>query len=761
MVKVNDEYPVTPDGNVDVEAWLTRLHESQLKKGGESIRDLPQLLRACDVVRQTAANPATSVPGSIWSRQQGMLSIGLQMVEILVNLKLDQPSLVAAILYRAVRDNCLTLAAVKKGFGDQVAGLVEGVLGMAVVSTLQDCEQARKWREQEQVEQIRKMLIAIVNDVRVALIKLAERTCAIRSVKQADRERQLRVAREVSEIHAPLARRLGVGCIKWELEDLAFRYMRPHEYKKIARLLDERRVDRELYLQDVMTRVQQALAAEGIEAEVSGRNKNIYSIWRKMQRKGVEFEGLYDIRALRIHVHELQQCYAALGVVHSMWSPVPHEFDDYIATPKANGYQSLHTAVLGCKGKTLEVQIRTHDMHEDAELGVCAHWKYKDSSPKGRYNDSHEQKLGWLRQVITWQVEIGQGVESLADLWRLDVEPDRVYVFTRDGHVVDLPAGATPVDFAYRVHTEVGHRCCGARVGGRIVPLNTCLNTGDQVEIMTAGQASPSRDWLNSSQGYVCTSRARAKITNWFRRQNREANMEAGRSMLDAEFRRLGLSTGSYGVLAESLALDSPEELFARVGGGDLRTLQVVQAAQRLEARSSPAEPQFFSSARVPLTKPRTSNEGDGIRVEGVGRLLAQMARCCQPVPGDPISGYVTLGRGVSVHRSDCGNFLRMQQDEPCRIIDVGWQRGEKKSTWPVSVRVDAYDRAGLLRDITLVLANEKINVTDLESHRLNEDNLSRLSLVLEVPDLCTLGRVLNGISQLSNVLDVWRQTDA
>ena len=401
-------------------------------------------------------------------------------------------------------------------------------------------------------------------------------------------------------------------------------------------------------------------------------------------------------------------------------------------------------------------------MHEDAELGVCAHWKYKDSGTQGRHSESYEQKLGWLRQVITWQVEIGQGMESLADLWRLDVEPDRVYVFTRDGHVIDLPAGATPVDFAYRVHTEVGHKCRGARIGGRIVPLNTCLKTGDQVDIMTTTEASPSRDWLNSSQGYVCTSRARAKITSWFRRQNRDANIEAGRAMLDAEFRRLGLETGTWETLADDLNLAGSEELFARVGGGDLRTLQVVQAAQRQRARALPTPPlgRLPATSGTALTRRQGCSEGDKVHVEGVGCLLTQLARCCQPVPGDPISGYVTQGRGVSVHRADCGNLLKLQQDEPCRTITVDWGQGEARSTWPVSVRVDAYDRAGLLRDITLVLANEKINVSDMETHTRTDDSLARIALVLEVPDLCTLGRVLDGIGQLSNVLDVWRQAD-
>ena len=741
MVKVRDDHPVTPDGTIDIPSWLTKL------KTFVTLRDEQTLLAACDLVQEASATPGKP---SVWSRQQSLLAIGLQMADILAELKLDQASLVAAVLYRAVREHRLSLEVVEKQFGKEVAGLVKGVLGMAAISAIQHPSRTQVLgQQQDQLEKVRKMLVSIVDDVRVALIKLAERTCAIRAVKNADRERRQRVAREVFEIYAPLAHRLGIGYIKWELEDLAFRYLKPQDYKKIARLLDERRIDREQYIQDTMTRIRQALEAEGIKAEVSGRVKHIYSIWRKMKRKGVEFRELYDIRAMRIYVNEVQECYAALGIVHSLWNHIPKEFDDYIATPKDNGYQSLHTAVVGPDGKTLEVQIRTHAMHEEAELGVCAHWKYKGTDTKNQ-SDSYEEKLNWLRQVLDWQEEIGQGMEGLADQWRLDVEPDRVYVFTRDGHVVDLPVGATPVDFAYRVHTEVGNKCRGAKVGGRIIPLNSTLKTGEQVEILTASNAVPSRDWLNSSLGYVRTSRARAKIVSWFRRQDRDSNISAGRGMLEAELKRLGIVGVKFDELAESIKLQDADELFAKVGAGDLRTLQVVHAAQRL---TEPQPEEVFTFKPRPVSKSRSESD---VTVEGVGNLMTQMARCCQPVPGDPIIGYITLGRGVSIHRSDCSNALQLREQEPDRVIEVSW--GQKhEATYPVRVVIDAYDRPGLLRDVTVVVANEKVNVTDMSTHTNPSDNMARMTLMVEISSLDILGRILAKVNQLPNVLDARR----
>ncbi|MCL6271582.1 GTP diphosphokinase [Sansalvadorimonas sp. 2012CJ34-2] len=744
MVKVREDHPVAPDGSIDIPSWLEKL------KTYVSLKDERVVMEACELARTAADAPGEN---SVWSEQQGLLPIGLQMADILAELKLDQASLVAAVLYRVVREDRVSLETVREHFGAEVAQLIQGVQGMAVISAIQNPARTQVLgQQQDQLEKVRKMLVSIVDDVRVALIKLAERTCAIRAVKHADRERRQRVAREVFEIYAPLAHRLGIGYIKWELEDLAFRYLKPQDYKKIARLLDEKRVDRENYIQTTMDSIREALAEQGIHAEVSGRVKHIYSIWRKMKRKGVEFKELYDIRAMRIYVDEVRECYAALGIVHALWNHIPKEFDDYIATPKENGYQSLHTAVVGPRGKTLEVQIRTHAMHEEAELGVCAHWKYKGTDTKSE-SDSYEEKLNWLRQVLDWQEEIGQGMEGLADQWHLDVEPDRVYVFTKDGHVVDLPVGATPVDFAYRVHTEVGSKCRGAKVSGRIVPLNTPLKTGDQLEILTASNASPSRDWLNPSLGYVSTSRARAKIVSWFRRQDRDSNISAGRGMVEAELKRMGIDGIKFDKLAESMKLQDDDELFAKVGSGDLRTLQVVHAAQRM-VEPEHQEPATFEFRPRQATKPKSDSD---ITVQGVGDLLTHMAKCCNPVPGDPIVGYITLGRGVSVHRADCTNALQLREQEPDRVIEVNWGVDhEPESTYPVKVVIEAYDRAGLLRDITMVVANEKVNVTDMRTHT-RSDNIANISLIMEISGLEILGVVLAKLNQLPNVLDAHR----
>ena len=743
MVKVCDDYPRTLSGAVDVDSWLARL------KTHVAITDDRAFRRAFNEVTKAAETPGK---GTVWSEQQGLSLIGMQMADLLARLKLDQDTLIAAILYRAVRENRLSLERVNTLFGASVGALVKGVIGMAVISAMLRPEGSAVADQQKQLEKMRSMLVSIVDDVRVALIKLAERTCAIRAVKNADGQRQQRVAWEVFEIYAPLAQRLGIGYIKWELEDLAFRYLRPRDYKKVASLLDGRRLDRERDIAQIVERIGDALNAEGIEADISGRAKHIYSIWRKMQRKGVEFHDLYDIRAIRIHVEGMQACYAALGVVHSLWNHIPQEFDDYIATPKENGYQSLHTAVAGTDGKTLEVQIRTRAMHEEAELGVCAHWKYKQDSHNGK-SDSYEAKLNWLRQVIDWQDEIGQGMEGFACQWRLDVEPDRVYVFTKDGHVIDLPMGATAVDFAYRVHTDVGNACRGAKIGGRIVPLNSALKTGDQVEILTAANATPSRDWLRPALGFIATSRARAKIISWFRQQGRKSNVEAGRTMVEAELKRLDLEELTATELANCMKLQDDEELFARVGAGDIRILQVVQAAQRLVDRSARKE-----GFELRIRPESLRNDASDVLIEGVGNLLTQLAKCCRPVPGDPIVGYITVGQGVSVHRADCSNALYLRDQGPERVIMVSWREdGPPEATYPVRIVIEAYDRPCLLRDITALIANEKINVTDMVSHRGGRENISHIALVIEISSLDKLGRMLAKLNQLPNILEARR----
>jgi GTP pyrophosphokinase len=748
MVQVRVHQPVNTDGSINLDAWLDHVVSV------DSALDRTGLKEACEFAFEIEkkGNPAKHS----WADGTSSFQAGLEIAEILADLKLDQDSLVAAVIYRAVREGKVTLAEVSQRFGPVVSKLIDGVLRMAAISASFSPRQSLVLGSQAQVENLRKMLVAMVDDVRVALIKLAERTCAIRAVKSADDEKRLRVAREVFDIYAPLAHRLGIGHIKWELEDLSFRYLEPDQYKQIAKLLHERRLDRERFISDVMNQLQNELLATGVKADISGRAKHIYSIWRKMQRKGLEFSQIYDVRAVRVLVPEIRDCYTALGIVHTLWRHIPKEFDDYIANPKENGYRSLHTAVIGPDGKVLEVQIRTHAMHEEAELGVCAHWRYKGTDVKSS-SDHYEEKIAWLRQVLEWHEELGD-IGGLAEQLRVDIEPDRVYVFTPDGHAIDLPKGATPLDFAYRVHTEIGHNCRGAKVNGRIVPLNYGLQTGEQVEIITGKQGAPSRDWLNPNLGYITTSRARAKIVHWFKLQARDQNVAAGKAMLERELSRLALPPVDFEKLAEKCNLRTAEDMHAALGAGDLRLAHVVNSAQAL------VEPERGHSEQLELIPRRPSHHKPGkrgdVQIQGVGNLLTQMAGCCQPLPGDPIVGYITLGRGVSIHRQDCPSALQLAGREPERMIQVSWGPVPVQ-TYPVDIIIRAYDRSGLLRDVSQVLLNERINVLAVNTRSNKEDNTAAMLLTIEIPGLDALGRLLARISQLPNIIEARRNRAA
>ncbi|WP_285274745.1 GTP diphosphokinase [Halopseudomonas bauzanensis] len=741
MVQVRADHPVNQDGTVNLDAWIERIQEHVPLPEPEMLR------QACEWAAEL--EEAASRTEHRWANGASSYRTGLEMAEILADLKLDQDSLVAAVIYRAVRERKTELVEVERCLGPNVAALVDGVQRMAAISVSQNPPKTNTFNTQSQVENLRKMLVTMIDDVRVALIKLAERTCAIRAVKDADDEKRYRVAREVFDIYAPLAHRLGIGHIKWELEDLSFRYLEPHKYKQIAQLLDERRLDRQEYIEAVMAQLRSELEDAGIEGDISGRVKHIYSIWRKMQKKGIDFSQVYDVRAVRVLVPQVRDCYTALGIVHSLWRHIPNEFDDYIANPKENGYRSLHTAVVGPGGKALEVQIRTHAMHEEAELGVCAHWRYKGTDVDSN-STAYEDKIAWLRQVLEWHEEMGD-IGGLAEQLRVDFEPDRIYLFTPDGHVLDVPKGATPLDFAYRVHTEVGHHCRGAKVNGRIVPLTYVLQTGEQVEIITGKAGGPSRDWLNANLGYVHTSRARAKIQHWFKQQDREQNVQAGKIMLERELTRMALNGADYAKLIERLGIRSQEDLFAAVGSGDIRMAHVVNVAHQL------VEPDRHSEQLdlIPRRPSKPGRRGD-VHIQGVGNLLTQLAGCCQPVPGDPIIGYITVGRGVTVHRADCATAMQLQDRESERLIEVSWG-GEPVQTYPVEIFIKAYDRSGLLRDVSQLLANEKLNVLEVSTRTNKDDNYASMLLTIEIPNLHLLGRLLARIGQLPNVFEVRR----
>lgn len=746
MVKVREDRPVDVHGVLDTSSWISKICATAHLN--EDAHD--PLSRACDVAHRVESKPSQLVTG--WGEGYTTLSAGLEMAEILSDLQLDTETLVAAVLYRSVREGKLGLDEVQQQFGDAVFSLIEGVQRMASISAISNHsgDSVIGLEGEEQAENVRKMLVAMVDDVRIALIKLAERTCAIRAVKKAPSDKRKKVAKEVSDVYAPLAHRLGIGHIKWELEDLAFRYLQPYDYKYIAKLLDEKRLDRQEYIDDLISIIKEKLAEEKIDAVVYGRAKHIYSIWRKMRRKGISFSEVYDIRAVRILVNNERDCYSVLGIMHSLWRNIPNEFDDYIANPKENGYRSLHTAVKGPASQVIEIQIRTHTMHEEAEFGVCAHWRYKDTDSEGG-GDSYEQKIEWLRQVLEWHDEVGGSPWD--DHLPKGISQDRIYVFTPEGHVVDLPESATPVDFAFRIHSDVGIHCRGAKVNGRIVPLNHPLATADQIEILTGKHAAPSRDWLNQSLGYVTTSKARSRLHQWFKHQDRDQNVADGRAMLDHEFKRLAVKNLDYEALAKRLNLQSLEDLYAAVGTADLSVERVIGAAQRLVQDKEPSAP---VSSMVGRAAKDDGSEAE-VYIDGVGNLLSKLAKCCGPIPGDSISGYITLGKGVSIHRKDCSNLLQMQSEEPERIIAVDWA-DKPNNLYAVKILIEAFDRHGLLRDITTLLDREKINVSAMSTQSNKDNNTADMHITIEIPGLGTLSRLFAKLNQLPNVSSVRRE---
>ncbi len=667
---------------------------------------------------------------------QHALSVALLLAE----LRMDPETIAAGLLHDVVEDHNVSLEELEARFGVAVARMVDGVTKLGRAHDLGRLREGE--RDERELESLRKLFLAMARDARVMLIKLADRLHNMRTLDALSPERQRRIAQETMEIYAPLANRLGIWHWKGELEDLAFRCLEPEIYREIVRELELRAPEREKDIERHIALLQHHLRLEGITAQVTGRSKHIYSIYRKMQRKQIPLERVYDIRAIRAIVDTIPDCYHTLGVVHNLWTPIPGEFDDYIARPKENMYQSLHTAVVGIGGKVLEVQIRTHYMHYIAEYGIAAHWRYKEGTRQDRL---FEEKIAALRAQIEARSE-AEDAREFVEAVETDIFEDRVYVFTPKGKVVDLPAGATPIDFAYAIHTDIGHRCRGAKVNGRWVPLDYVLQTGDQVEIITAKRGGPSRDWLNPELGYVKTARARNKIRQWFRRQDREQNIVSGRAVLERELKRLGLGELSHESVARLFKYEKVEDFLAAIGSGDINTAQITSKVLEAHAPSRP-EPELLPPAPVPA---QVSHE---IHVLGTGGLLTRLARCCHPLPGEPIVGYITQGRGITVHRRDCPNVLNLRHPE--RLIEVDW--GTEKQTFPVTVSVVAHDRTGLLHDISGVISKEGVNIASLSISR--QHHLTTLYLILEVTDIGQLGRVLARISKVPNVLEAQRQT--
>lgn len=726
MVKKTSKSAIQPEGQFNLELWLNEL-------GRQHPQDLTLIKAACSFVETHGGNISTPLK---YSCQY----MGLVMAEILFHLGLDAETLAAAMVYETFRYNNLSEKEITDSLGVNVAHLVLGVHKMH--SMHHDVHV-------QQTENLRRLLLAVVEDVRVVLIKLAEYTAEMRAAVNLNESERQYYAKGAQEIYAPLANRLGIGQIKWELEDLAFRFLEPIAYKQLAKQLDERRIDRETFINETIDHLKKALNEQEIKAVVTGRAKHLYSIWKKMQRKGVTYHQIYDIHALRIIVENEKDCYAALGVVHGLWHHIPKEFDDYIANPKNNGYRSLHTAVIGPEGKTIEIQIRTNSMHDQSELGVAAHWRYKEGVIQ---DERYETKLASLRQVLRWQ-EDWLNDTALDEALKSEVFHDRVYVLTPKGQIIDLPVGATVLDFAYHIHSEIGHRCRGAKVNGRIVPLNSTLKSGDHVEIITTKIGGPSRDWLIPQFGYITTARARSKAYQWFKHQDREKNITEGRDALEKELQRLGLDNINFEALAHQLKINKVEDMLAGIGVGEVRVTQLLSAIQAVAEPLKQREAPLKSMVRPPTSKPERTGE---IIVAGVGNLMSHIARCCKPVPGDEIIGYIAAGRGVSVHRRDCINIIQAKERQQSRLIQVEWGR-ETRNLYSVDIIVLAHDRQGLLRDISSVLASEHINVVAVQSSVNKEKNLSQIKLSLEITGIETLGKVFRRLQELPNIIDVKR----
>lgn len=654
------------------------------------------------------------------------------------SLGVDQDALAATWLYSSLESQYSSLSRIQRKFGNELSNLVRGIKRMDWI-THQSNDNAA-----ESSDNFRKMLIAMIDDVRVVLVRLSCQLQQLRVAKNImSEEEQTLLGKQTLDIYAPLANRLGIWQLKWELEDYSFRYLYPDVYMGLARRLSEKRIDREQYIENFTSSVKDILDQAGIGASVVGRPKHLYSIYKKMQKKGLEFDRIHDIRAVRILVGNVAECYASLGLVHTRFSPVPGEFDDYIATPKENGYRSIHTAVVGEGGRIVEVQIRTHEMHDENELGVAAHWRYKETT---RQDSSVDSKILWLRQLLEWKDEVGETDADLEQFHNETVE-ERIYVFSPKGRVVDLPFGSTPLDFAYAIHTDVGHQCRGARVNGRMVNLNYALSTGEQVDILTQRSGTPSRDWLNASSGYVHTHKAKSRIQRWFKEADFDQNVSAGRAALDRELYRLGSVDTGYEKLATQSNYKKVDEFLGAIGSGDLKLSHAVSSIRpAIETRKRKTRP----SPSLPVNK--------GMEVQGVGNLLTHFAVCCNPLPGDEIVGYITQGKGVAIHRADCGNILRLEVERVERLVQVDWG-GAVDNGFEVEVEIFAIDRQGLLHDVSQVLTDIGVNVLATSTQSDTDEHSAYMRFRLQINDVRQLSHVLTKISMVPNVTDVRRIT--
>ncbi len=682
----------------------------------------------------------------VWTLpSEGSIPNSLDVALLLSELGTDETTLIVTLLSSSKLMQKTDRAVLNRTFGADIMKLVDSVI------QLHEFHGERDDSSPEQVERLRRMLLSMVDDVRAVLIKLAFRVQRLRQLKLASDAEQQEIARESLDIFAPIANRLGIGQLKWELEDLAFRYLEPLTYRQIAKNLDEKREEREQFIVDVVEKIKELTAAEEITAEVYGRPKHIYSIWKKMSSKQRGFDDIYDVRAVRVVVNNIAECYVVLGLVHAQWRHINKEFDDYIANPKENGYQSLHTAVYGPHSKPVEVQIRTKQMHEFAEFGVAAHWRYKEA---GNSKSNLQSGVDSLRKLLDSSHSTD---EELLENFHSEMFHDRVYVLTPEGRVIDLPEGGTPLDFAYAVHTEIGHRCRGAKVNGRIVQLTYALKNGERVEILTTKEASPRRDWMISHLGYIKTARARNRIRGWFRKQEEEKNRSDGKTLFDRECKRHGIKPDMEKVI-NHFKQDSLDDLYVNLGRGDISVAQIATLLYELAADES--KEKHENEDTVPLTPPRhrktEKKSNTNVNVLGVGNLLTSIANCCMPIPNDDITGFITKDRGVSVHRSDCKNILHLKEKDQARLIEVEWGDADTQN-YPVTILIQANDRHGLLSEITKTLSDEKLNVIAVNTMSDKKIQTARMAVTIEIRDLQQLTRIMDKISQLRNVIDVRR----
>lgn len=735
MVKVKEANYYLPDGRIHIEGWLSTLADKYSEPHQHFIR------MACYFAQDTAGQHLTATG-------QSCLNHGMMMAEILADLKADEQSIAAALLYNNVECADLPLEDVAEHVNPEVAKLIAGTQQMDAIHNL-PIYLHHQPQSRGQIDNIRKMLLAIVEDVRVVLIKLAERLCMLRLADTLPATIQESLAHEIQEIYAPLANRLGIGQIKWELEDLAFKYLNSQAYKELAKKLDLTRIEREHYVTEIKATLSAELMKADIkEYDIAGRAKHIYSIYRKMVRKGVDYGQIYDAIALRILVSNLEECYTCLGIVHTLWQPIPEEFDDYISHPKPNGYRSIHTAVVGPGNINFEVQIRTKQMHQDSELGVAAHWKYKEGAAP---QQGYEEKILWLRQVLDWQNELVQQGKSVEQTTTKQIFGDRVYVFTPENEIVDLPNGSTPLDFAYQIHTQIGHRCRGAKVNGQIVPLTHRLITGEKIEIITTKIPRPSRDWLSPHAGYLFTSRARAKVLHWFKEQDHDQYVSQGQAILDAELSKLNLPKIDFAPYIQHYNLKSYNDLLAAIARGDLKLHTLLNMIQHaLGIKTEKVKPVVIAAP----SKLSTSSSKNDVIIEGLDDILITFAKCCKPIPGDLVVGHITKERGVTIHLITCPNIDNVANKN--KLLEAHWV-GQTRHHYPADLVITAHDREDLLRDITTLISNKKLKLVGLHTFTERGGDTVTIKLTLEINEASQLTQIIAQLSHIHHIVGIRR----